>query len=604
MTFNFTVKEFLLGGGTGTPSLQFYKRGFNLDGSATPSWQDVILSGNTALTLVNAKANSLEYLKLFGGCEQRNLPSGHQQLDYLQGDGTAYIETDVEPTNNTGMKIVFEYGSSDSAATSGIYTNTSPRQDTLFISTNTGSVDTSPVFCAHRGATLNSNSDYSEAPVSGKTYTININYKNSGTMGIEGFAQTPVGTEDALSNKVLLFARLNYSNNNITASTDKIKYVEFTEGTEVIRKYYPDSYNNELGLYDTITNTFLTNKNSSGTFTAGADVTTPSPDAPIDIVSNNGVVKVTTNLFDTESDWNINSSCNPNTTPATFPNTSGGNRYTFFFECKPNTSYTISWKTAGDRLFIGGLNTVVNPTEYTTPFSLEFDRNIYFISSSIPLSYTFTTNSTEKMIGIWYSLYTLPTDIVIRETIPSIYTDGTTETVEIDTTGDTATAENLFKVDTYQDVQSVIDGGVTRNVGVKVLDGAENWTASSFTAGKFFISTAVSEWNAIARDATGYCTHAVFNSSSSSGNGRVNFDLNSFCFYYSTSSTTLTEFKQFLSDQYNAGTPVIVVYPLATPTTETVTAQPMNIQAGTNIVEITEGSIDNLGLEVKYKATV
>jgi hypothetical protein len=31
MTFNFTVKEFILGNGTGTPTLQFYKRGFELN---------------------------------------------------------------------------------------------------------------------------------------------------------------------------------------------------------------------------------------------------------------------------------------------------------------------------------------------------------------------------------------------------------------------------------------------------------------------------------------------------------------------------------------------------------------------------------------------
>jgi ABC-type proline/glycine betaine transport system substrate-binding protein len=43
---------------------------------------------------------------------------------------------------------------------------------------------------------------------------------------------------------------------------------------------------------------------------------------------------------------------------------------------------------------------------------------------------------------------------------------------------------------------------------------------------------------------------------------------------------------------------------LAESTTETVTAQPMNIQAGTNIVQITQASMDGLELEVKYKAGV
>ena len=80
MSFNFVIPEFNIGG-AGTPPLQFFRRGFNLGGGgSTPEWQDIILSGNTALTLVNAKANGLNYLKLFGGTEQRNIPSEYTQL--------------------------------------------------------------------------------------------------------------------------------------------------------------------------------------------------------------------------------------------------------------------------------------------------------------------------------------------------------------------------------------------------------------------------------------------------------------------------------------------------------------------------------------------
>lgn len=76
MSFDFTVKEFILGGGAGTPTFQFYRKGFILNGSggSSPSWKDIILHGNTALTLVNAKVNGLNYLKLFGGCEQSGTP--------------------------------------------------------------------------------------------------------------------------------------------------------------------------------------------------------------------------------------------------------------------------------------------------------------------------------------------------------------------------------------------------------------------------------------------------------------------------------------------------------------------------------------------------
>ena len=41
----------------------------------------------------------------------------------------------------------------------------------------------------------------------------------------------------------------------------------------------------------------------------------------------------------------------------------------------------------------------------------------------------------------------------------------------------------------------------------------------------------------------------------------------------SATLTTVNAWTTFLADQYNAGTPVIIVYPLATPTTETVTGQ-------------------------------
>ena len=64
------------------------------------------------------------------------------------------------------------------------------------------------------------------------------------------------------------------------------------------------------------------------------------------------------------------------------------------------------------------------------------------------------------------------------------------------------------------------------------------------------------------------------------------------------------DWKAFLTNQYNAGTPVIVIYQLAEPTTETVTGQHLTTQAGTNIVEITQASMDNLPLEVSYKGTV
>ena len=97
MTFDFTVKEFILGGGTGTPTFQFYRRGFNLGGSATPSWQDVIISGTTALTLVNAKANGLNYLHIMGNCSQASTPTPSSPVDIKCNNGTIKVKDDELP---------------------------------------------------------------------------------------------------------------------------------------------------------------------------------------------------------------------------------------------------------------------------------------------------------------------------------------------------------------------------------------------------------------------------------------------------------------------------------------------------------------------------
>jgi hypothetical protein len=67
--------------------------------------------------------------------------------------------------------------------------------------------------------------------------------------------------------------------------------------------------------------------------------------------------------------------------------------------------------------------------------------------------------------------------------------------------------------------------------------------------------------------------------------------------------TTLADFKQYLANQLNAWTPVIVVYPLATPTTLSVAWQHLSIPAWDSRIEIVEWSILDLPLYAKYKST-
>lgn len=187
-----------------------------------------------------------------------------------------------------------------------------------------------------------------------------------------------------------------------------------------------------------------------------------------------------------------------------------------------------------------------------------------------------------------------------------LYIDGTTETVEVDTTGDTATAEPLLGVGDYKDIQEVKTGAITRNIEVLVLDGTENWTQATTSLGVYryrFEPTNAPKLD----DGRGHCisTHFFDIGGVTTQDIGGGFASTTYLYFIPNQDVdTVAKWTAFLADQYANGTPVIVVYPLATPTTETVTGQTLHIQAGTNIVEITQASIDNLPLEVSYKGTI
>ena len=60
------------------------------------------------------------------------------------------------------------------------------------------------------------------------------------------------------------------------------------------------------------------------------------------------------------------------------------------------------------------------------------------------------------------------------------------------------------------------------------------------------------------------------------------------------------DFKRFLAEEYNAGTPVIVLYVLDEETTEQVNPQQLNTVAGNNTITVT-AEVGNIPLEAKYK---
>ena len=181
-----------------------------------------------------------------------------------------------------------------------------------------------------------------------------------------------------------------------------------------------------------------------------------------------------------------------------------------------------------------------------------------------------------------------------------VYTDGITETIT-DSANNTATAEMLLSIGNYTDTQEILTGAVTRKVGVIVLNGTENWGVYATNNG--YRSFRVNNFlDAGTRD--GVCTHLPYYNFSSSAMDRecvaIGGNKTSLYINLAGEERTADNMKAWLASQYNAGTPVIIVYPLATETTETVTGQTLTTIQGDSTLTISQASVENLPIEANY----
>jgi len=324
---------------------------------------------------------------------------------------------------------------------------------------------------------------------------------------------------------------------------------------------------------------------------------TPTPTAPVPIMTNNGVLKVRPNLYG-GTYYSIMVATSKAYSPIAIQGdswTADGTRRGIakIIKVKPNTTYTFSYSS------IQGAN-YFNVTEYASIEDMSSYSNA--IKASDNTTFTTSANTNYLLIGVW-GYPTPAAGTVISVTNPqleqgstattSIYADGMVETIR-DAAGHTATAQMLLGInDTYRDEQNINTGAITRKVGVKVLDGTETttWTVQ---ATRVYTSKANIGLSGAKKDTNCISTH--FGSS-----GGVNIiSINAYgnvLFFYNLENlgiTSVAQWNQYLAEQYAAGTPVIVVYPLETETTENVTTQQMT----TAPVRQTAGSILGMPIEV------
>ena len=121
----------------------------------------------------------------------------------------------------------------------------------------------------------------------------------------------------------------------------------------------------------------------------------------------------------------------------------------------------------------------------------------------------------------------------------------------------------LRRVGDYADSYDATTHKITRNVGVKVFDGTETFNASG-AGWSYGISDKVKSKLLV------YCTHYLYSSATMANapdKSIISFSSQNIGFKDSA-FTTAADVAAFCLQQYNAGTPVTVYYPLATPVEE------------------------------------
>ena len=286
----------------------------------------------------------------------------------------------------------------------------------------------------------------------------------------------------------------------------------------------------------------------------------------------------------------------------TLLNSFNGGDKTIIIKVAPNTTYTVARAT--------NLGSVYDRIRCASFTMLPVDRSTGVMLcnyiNATQASATFTTLSDTQYVAINIrNSGTVGDDWTQFVNVFQLEQGSTATDYEPYYNGGSATAEMLLKIGNYQDIQSVLDGKVTRNVEIKVLDGTENW-GSKDTYGRTQLPISNIAQGGSPRTIPALCTHYqnLHNGEPIAAVSSGQFYIATGGLYFHIPQATTADFETWLASQYANGTPVIVMYPLKEPTTETVTGQPLTIQAGTNVVEITQASIDNLELEVSYKAGV
>lgn len=225
----------------------------------------MIIKNNKQITSVFKGTNKIN--KIFKGLSlvytASRLPSGYQEVEYIQTTGTQYINTGYAPNQNSKMWLDYQITELQSAMFAGAR-KTSPSPARYF-TINSGFKSTK--MYAAFGTSGNIDLD---------KITTNRVQTQIGSDGIyynNVLKYTPSITTFQLSENVLLFAVMQNSSDITLYSKVKIYACKIWENDVLVRDFIPcyRISDNVAGMYDKANNAFYTN-DGTGTFIKGNNV--------------------------------------------------------------------------------------------------------------------------------------------------------------------------------------------------------------------------------------------------------------------------------------------------------------------------------------------
>ena len=325
---------------------------------------------------------------------------------------------------------------------------------------------------------------------------------------------------------------------------------------------------------------------------------TPTPSSPVDIMCNNGALTASKNIFDgvyTLGGTITNSGADGSTNAA---------RLRLDYTLLPPGTYTLSTNGICNNTIAwayssatGSGATKLSPGSAFSllPFTFTLSEAKYVRAmcrnSNNPTLTAENAGAFQIEAGESATAYMAP---------GLVYASGTPEVLTVSADGaemQTASVPMLLSVGDYKDEAELISGSIERNVGVILYDGSgdENWSRLGTNA--FAVTNSIKKVGKYAM----LCSHYVYTAATSARCSSGEFGC---------SSGTLRSvyFKNELYDTVEdwraalAADPIIVIYPLATETTEQTTAHHLSTHQGTNIVDST-ANVSPLEAKVEYMKT-